>query len=119
MIYRRILELHHAGEQQVDSILLCDALGRHGELELVGGKAAVTTLASTVPAAVNAPRYAAIVAEGAQRRRLAQTADAVAAAARNGGVTPELRSRMRVVLDQPAAEAARSSMLAPPARCWL
>jgi replicative DNA helicase len=68
-IYRTIIEMYGSGET-VDSITLANGLASRGLLEQAGGKAAVHTLASTVPAAANARNYAQIVRDTATYRSL-------------------------------------------------
>ncbi len=65
-IYETILQVYAEGGT-VDTITLTNALQNRGLLDEVGGKAAVHTLASTVPAVANAHRYAEIVQLGYER----------------------------------------------------
>jgi replicative DNA helicase len=68
-MYRAILEMYGRGDA-IDSITLANELSNRGVLEEVGGRAAVSTLAATVPAAANAPHYARIVRDTASYRGL-------------------------------------------------
>src|SRR4051794_36182098 len=61
-IYAAILAIHGRGETP-DSITVIDELERRHQLDQVGGKPGVHTLASAVPAVSNTPHYARIVAE--------------------------------------------------------
>jgi replicative DNA helicase len=58
----------------LDLVLIVDALRAAGKLELVGGEGYLVELAESVPAAVNAPHYARIVAEKSKLRRLIDAA---------------------------------------------
>ncbi|TMK38654.1 MAG: replicative DNA helicase [Actinobacteria bacterium] len=69
VVYRAMLELYDASEP-IDVLTLTDRLRQGGELEGVGGKAAIDALAGPVPDAANAPKYARIVHEYALLRRL-------------------------------------------------
>ena len=68
-IYRAMLELHTLGEP-VDALTLVEHLKQSGQLEAVGGRAAVELLAGSVPAVGNVRQYARIVRENAMLRRL-------------------------------------------------
>lgn len=65
-----VYDTHHSG----DLVQIVDALRAAGKLELVGGEGYLVELAESVPAAVNAPHYARIVAEKAKLRRLIDAA---------------------------------------------
>jgi replicative DNA helicase len=69
VIYRAMLELYDASEP-IDVLTLSDRLRQGGELEALGGRAAIDALAGPVPDAANAPKYARIVHEYALLRRL-------------------------------------------------
>src|ERR687892_2862137 len=56
--------------EPIDALTVAELLSQRGELEAAGGKDAVSTLASTVPAPGNARHYAAIVKQNALLRRL-------------------------------------------------
>jgi replicative DNA helicase len=68
-IFSAMLELHGAGEP-VDALTLVEHLKQSGQLEAVGGRAAVDLLAGSVPAVGNVRQYARIVRENAMLRRL-------------------------------------------------
>src|SRR3954467_4244551 len=68
-IYQAMLELHGKGEP-VDSLMLVEHLKHAGDLEGVGGAAAIELLAGSVPAVGNLRNYARIVKENAMLRRL-------------------------------------------------
>jgi len=68
-IYQAMLDLHTLGEP-VDALTLVEHLKQAGELEAVGGRAAVDLLAGSVPAVGNVRQYARIVRENAMLRRL-------------------------------------------------
>ncbi len=72
-IYHAMLDLHTLGEP-VDALTLVEHLKQNGELEMVGGPAAVELLAASVPAVGNVRRYARIVRENAMLRRLLHAA---------------------------------------------
>jgi replicative DNA helicase len=68
-IYRAMLDLHTLGEP-VDALTLVEHLKQEGELDAVGGRAAVDLLAGSVPAVGNVRQYARIVRDNAMLRRL-------------------------------------------------
>jgi replicative DNA helicase len=72
-IYKAMLDLHALGEP-VDALTLVEHLKRSGQLDAVGGRAAVDLLAGAVPAVGNVRQYARIVRENAMLRRLLRTA---------------------------------------------
>src|SRR5512133_157548 len=76
-IYETILTVYAEGGT-VDSITLINALQNRGLLDDVGGKAAVHTLASTVPAVANASRYAEIVRDASTYRNLIRAGTEIA-----------------------------------------
>ena len=76
-IYETILQVYAEGGT-VDSITLINALQNRGLLDEVGGKAAVHTLASTVPAVANAQRYAEIVRDSSTYRNLIRAGTTIA-----------------------------------------
>ncbi len=77
LIYDTILELFSEGEP-IDIVTVADHLESRGVLERVGGRAYIHTLASTVPAAANAPHYADIVHENAVLRSLIEVGNKIA-----------------------------------------
>jgi len=68
-IYETMLLLNEAGSP-VDLITLSDQLRQQGDLEKVGGVAAIATLAEIVPTAANVEYYARIVEEKSLLRTL-------------------------------------------------
>src|SRR3954466_9638528 len=68
-IYQAMLDLHTVGEP-VDALTLVEHLKQAGDLEGVGGAAAVEFLAGSVPAGGNIRQYARIVRDNAMLRRL-------------------------------------------------
>jgi replicative DNA helicase len=68
-IFQAMLDLHSAGEP-VDALTLTEHLKQAGDLEQVGGRAAIDLLAGSVPAVSNLRQYARIVRENAMLRRL-------------------------------------------------
>ena len=76
-IYETILRVYAEGGT-VDSITLINSLQNQGQLDEVGGKAAVHTLASTVPAVANAHRYAEIVRDASTYRNLIRAGTLIA-----------------------------------------
>jgi replicative DNA helicase len=72
-IYQAMLDLHTVGEP-VDALTLVEHLKQSGELESVGGPAAIELLAGSVPAVGNVRQYARIVRENAMLRRLLHAA---------------------------------------------
>src|SRR3954462_1721081 len=72
-ISQAMLDLHTVGEP-VDALTLVEHLKQAGELESVGGPAAIELLAGSVPAVGNVRQYARIVRENAMLRRLLHAA---------------------------------------------
>ena len=68
-IYQAMLDLHTVGEP-VDALTLVEHLKQAGDLEAVGGRAAIDLLAGSVPAVGNVRQYARIVRDNAMLRRL-------------------------------------------------
>ena len=66
-----MLDLNALGEP-VDALTLVEHLKQAGQLDAVGGRAAVDLLAASVPAVGNVRQYARIVRENAMLRRLLQ-----------------------------------------------
>lgn len=72
-IFKAMLDLHVTGEP-VDALTLVEHLKQSGQLEPVGGRAAIDLLAASVPAVGNVRQYARIVRENAMLRRLLRAA---------------------------------------------
>lgn len=70
-IYSRMLELADA-LRCIDLITLAEELGRHGELELIGGAAYITSLLDGVPDRPSITEYVEIVRDASDRRRAAK-----------------------------------------------
>ncbi|TAN31388.1 replicative DNA helicase [bacterium] len=68
-IYRAAIALQEAGEP-IDNVTLGSELDKRALLERIGGRAQLALLQEQVPTAANIERYARIVKEHAQRRRL-------------------------------------------------
>jgi hypothetical protein len=95
----------HADGQGVDIITVCHELDRRGWLEDVGGKTRVAELAHIVPAAANAPYYAAIVRERAAQRRVLSALKQLA----TDWDADKARIELQAAADMLAEPAARSS----------
>jgi replicative DNA helicase len=76
-IYRAGLALYGKSEP-VDAITLVDELDERGELDPVGGKVRIHSLAALVPATANAGHYAQIVKETSTLRGLIRVGDEIA-----------------------------------------
>ncbi len=87
LIYQAMLDLYQEAEP-VDVLTVEDALRQGGKLDAAGGPAGVQSLAAAVPAAGNARRYAAIVKEQAQLRRLLTAAYEIQASVLNHEAAP-------------------------------
>jgi replicative DNA helicase len=66
-IFACMLELERSG---LDFVTLTDTLEQRGQLEKVGGRAAVQLLLDQLPAAIHAEHYARLVSDYAVRRRV-------------------------------------------------
>ena len=98
-IFRTMLDLRAAGEP-VDVLTLVERLKGAGELDAVGGRAAIDLLSGSVPAVGNVRDYARIVVTTAQERRVRVLAAEVA----NGnGASEDLRRELRRALEEQAA----------------
>jgi replicative DNA helicase len=95
-IYAQILTLDRGGDA-IDPVTVADGLGRDGLLELAGGLPALISLQADTPATSSAGRYAHIVREMAQLRRLISVAGEIAEAAY------DLPSDVPAVVDQAEA----------------
>lgn len=76
IIFRAITSLYERREP-IDPLTVSEHLAQKGEIDQVGGREYVHSLASTVPAAANAAHYAKIVKENALLRRLLETARSI------------------------------------------
>jgi replicative DNA helicase len=86
-IYRAMLDLHTQGEP-VDALTLVEHLKQAGELETVGGRAAIDLLAASVPAVGNVRQYARIVRDNAMLRRLLHASYEIQARVHNHEAPP-------------------------------
>lgn len=68
-IYAAATALFSRGEP-VDLVTIANHLGNHGQLEEVGGAAALARIVDTIPVAPNAVQYAKIIKDKASLRRL-------------------------------------------------
>ncbi len=68
-IFEAIIRLNEAASP-VDALTVSEALSQHGNLEAVGGRDVVASLAAKVPAPGSARHYAQIVKQNALMRRL-------------------------------------------------
>jgi len=69
VIYAAMLALHNRGEP-VDALTVAEYLKQTGDLERVGGQAAIDLLSGPVPGLANVRNYAKIVRDNAMLRRL-------------------------------------------------
>src|SRR5207248_993543 len=79
-IYARMVDLSEASHS-IDLITLCEELGRHGELEAIGGAAYISGLLDGVPDRPSIEHYVKIVRDKALLRGLIHTATAAIARA--------------------------------------
>src|SRR5207247_5386105 len=79
-IYARMVDLSEASHS-IDLITLCEELGRHGELEAIGGAAYISGLLDGVPDRPSIEHYIKIVRDKALLRGLIHTATAAIARA--------------------------------------
>jgi replicative DNA helicase len=86
-IYRAMLDLHTAGEP-IDALTLTEHLKQAGDLEAVGGRAAIDMLAGAVPAVGNVRQYARIVRDNAMLRRLLGASYEIQARVESNGAPP-------------------------------
>lgn len=76
-IYEAMIELYSKGDP-IDILSVISRLKEKKELKDIGGKSAVTTLATTVPTAGNLVHYAQIVQKSSTRRKLISAASDIA-----------------------------------------
>jgi replicative DNA helicase len=75
-IFRAIQDLHAAAEP-IDTLTVVDELLRRGQLEAVGGAAAVSQLEAMLPTAAHVGAYARLVREKATLRHLIEAATSI------------------------------------------
>ena len=68
-IFRHLLDLHDGGKR-IDATILLEKLRTKGDLDAVGGAAAIAELISSVPHAAHASHYAHIIRDKAMLRSL-------------------------------------------------
>src|SRR5271165_4065072 len=66
-IFRRMRELAESG-RSIDNVTLCDELDRHGELEIIGGLAYLSSLIDGIPERPSIASYVGILKDYAVRR---------------------------------------------------
>jgi replicative DNA helicase len=76
-VFEAITSLYGAGEPS-DPVTVADELSRAGLLDSIGGRGLLLTLQAGTPATSNAGRYAGIIREHAQLRRLIRVAGEIA-----------------------------------------
>jgi replicative DNA helicase len=82
-VFGAMQHLYSRGEP-VDAVTVADRLEATGELEEVGGRPYLLTLANVVPTAANAPQYAEIVKRTSTLRELINAATQIAALGYSG-----------------------------------
>lgn len=102
LIFAAIRELY-MGDQPVDQLAVCDALGENDKLEEAGGKHFVYSLTDRVPAAANAKHYAEIVRRHSLSRKRIDIGYKLADPALNGEA-PQLLSELADLIADPLAE---------------
>jgi replicative DNA helicase len=75
-VFRAIAELHAAAEP-IDTLTVVDELLRRGQLDAVGGAAAISALEALLPTAAHVGSYARLVREKAVLRQLIESATSV------------------------------------------
>lgn len=76
-VYEAIRDLFEKGDP-VDLVTVAEALRKQGRLEQIGGIAAISEIARSVPSAVNVEYYARVVAEKSMLRQLIRMAGQIA-----------------------------------------
>jgi len=97
-IYAAIVRLHEAGEP-VDPLTVAEALTHQGELDKVGGRDTIASLAARVGAPGSAKHYAQIVKQNALMRRLDAAAKQIqhSVATREGQPTEIVEQAERIL----------------------
>jgi replicative DNA helicase len=75
-IYEAIIHLNENADP-VDVLTVCEALAKHGQLDAIGGRDVVASLAAKVPAPGSAKHYAQIVKQNSLMRRLDMAAKTI------------------------------------------
>ena len=73
-----MVRLHHHGEP-VDTLTVTDALMKSGDIEKIGGAAAITQLAAVLPTTAHVRAYSKLVREKAILRRMIEAATGIVA----------------------------------------
>ncbi len=104
VIFAAIKTLYERSEP-IDALTVSELLAQQGELEKVGGREAVSNLASTVPVAGNAKHYARIVQQNSLLRRLLDASHQIQKSVHDRDGEPvELAERAERLLFQVAHE---------------
>jgi len=96
-IYRAMLDLYERREP-VDIVTVAEALERVGDLDVVGGRTYLSSLANKTPTAVHAVPYARIVERKAVLRNL------ISAAGKIAGIGYEDPSEIQEAIDRAESE---------------
>jgi replicative DNA helicase len=103
-IYEAIIRLNENADP-VDVLTVSEALATHGQLDQVGGKDVIASLAAKVPAPGSAKHYAQIVKQNSLMRRLESAAKQIQqSVADRGGEPSELVEQAERLLFQVAHE---------------
>jgi replicative DNA helicase len=105
-VYSVVLELEDRGVA-VDPVTVAAELDRRGQLDNVGGTAALAQLQNSTPLSWHAPHHARLVLEQAARRRLIAGTGAVLEAAWDGTPTDELVAGLTADAARPVAAGLR------------
>ncbi len=73
----RVVQALHAAAEPIDTLTVVDELMKHGQLEAVGGAAAVSQLEAMLPTAAHVGAYARLVREKSTLRHLIETATSI------------------------------------------
>lgn len=101
LIYQAILAIV-ARREPADWLIVERELGH--KLDQAGGRGYIRELANMAPATANAYAYARAVVEEHRRTQMEHLGLRVTEAARNGGISPELRDELSRLADQPLEE---------------
>ncbi|HEX3562905.1 MAG TPA: DnaB-like helicase N-terminal domain-containing protein, partial [Solirubrobacterales bacterium] len=103
-IYEAIIRLNEKADP-VDVLTVSEALAKHGQLEAIGGRDVVASLAAKVPAPGSASHYAQIVKQNSLMRRLDSAAKQIqASVAERDGEPSEMVEQAERLLFQVAHE---------------
>jgi hypothetical protein len=93
IIFCRMRNLAESG-RPIDMVTLSDELGRHDEIEAIGGVAYLSSLIDGVPDRPSIAHYVTMVRTAAGVRHIAHGVDAIADQARKGADIADLRARL-------------------------